>query len=256
MSDCSSARGFEGRTALVTGGAKGIGRACCLRLARAGANVAVNYRSSAAQAEETAAEVRGQGVAAVTVAADVSDAAAVARMVSRVQAELGPVDLLVNNAGVFDYVSYSDTTPELWRRTLEINLTGAYLVTWAVLRDMVSRRFGRIVNIASIAALRPRPMSIAYAVSKAGLVALTQSLSAAVAEHNIRVNAVAPGLIDTEILQGVDQTTLDRLVQETPMRRMGRPEEIAQLVYFLLSEESSFTTGQTVVASGGRVLLP
>lgn len=247
---------LQGRTALVTGGARGIGRACCLRLARAGANVAVNYRSSEQAAQETAELVRETGVKTALVQADVSQTDDVERMISHVTAELGPVDLLVNNAGVFNFVSYRETTPELWRRTMDVNLTGVYLVTWAVLDGMIEREFGRIVNISSIAALRPRPMSIAYAVSKAGLVALTRSLSDAVAKHNVRVNAVAPGLIDTEILEGVDQATLDALIQATPIPRIGQPEEIANLVHYLLGEESSFTTGQTIVASGGRVTLP
>jgi len=121
---------------------------------------------------------------------------------------------------------------------------------------MIVRNFGRIVNIASIAALRPRPMSIAYTVSKAGVVSLTKSLAEALAGHNVRVNAVAPGLINTEILDGVDQKSLDSLVNVTPMKRMGTPEEIAGLVCFLLSDQSSFMTGQTIVADGGRVTLP
>src|SRR5262249_20379695 len=120
----------------------------------------------------------------------------------------------------------------------------------------IERGFGRIVNISSISALEARPMSIAYAASKAGMVAFTQSLAAALAQHNIRVNAVAPGLIDTEILDGVDQGALDAIINATPMRRIGQAKEVAALVYFLLSEESSFTTGQTLVTCGGRVMLP
>lgn len=247
---------LKGRTALVTGGAKGIGRACCVRLAEAGANVAVNFHSSAERAAETVDAVRSLGVNAIAVAADVSQPEHVRAMIERVRDDLGPVELLVNNAGRFDFVSFQETTPDLWRRTLDVNLTGVYNVTWAVLDEMVQRHYGRIVNVASISALRPRPMSIAYAVSKAGVVALTQSLSSAVAEYNIRINAVAPGLIETEIIAGVDQATRNRLIQETPIRRIGQPEEIANAVHFLLSDESSFTTGQTLVASGGRVTLP
>jgi 3-oxoacyl-[acyl-carrier protein] reductase len=121
---------------------------------------------------------------------------------------------------------------------------------------MIQRGFGRIVNISSIAGLVPRPMSIAYAVSKAGVVALTKSLATAVAEHNVRVNAVAPGLIDTEIVADVDSSVLDGLIESTPMKRIGQAAEIAELVLFLLSDRSSFMTGQTLVASGGRVMLP
>ena len=247
---------FSGRTALVTGGAKGIGRACCEQLAAAGANVAVNYLSSEAAASEVVKTIEAAGGKAIAVKADVSSADEVTAMVNEVESAFGPIDLLVNNAGIFDFVSHEETSPEIWQRTLDVNLTGCYLATWAVKSGMIERRFGRIVNIASISALRARPMSIAYAVSKAGMVALTKSLAEAVAEHNVRVNAVAPGLIDTEIIADVEQSVLDKLIAATPMRRIGEPSEIADLVLYLLSERSSFMTGQTLVASGGRVTLP
>lgn len=252
MSDSSLA----GRTALVTGGAKGIGRACCERLAREGCNVAINYLTSEEAARATADAVQAAGAKAILVKADVSSDEQVQTMVDEVTESLGPIDLLVNNAGIFDYVSHEETTPEQWRRTLDINLTGAYLVTWAVKPGMIDRGYGRIVNVASIAGLRARPMSIAYAVSKAGMIALTKSLSDAIAPLGIRVNAIAPGLIDTEILDDVEQAQLDTIIAATPLQRIGQPEEIANLVYVLLSDEASYMTGQTIVASGGRVLLP
>jgi 3-oxoacyl-[acyl-carrier protein] reductase len=247
---------FAGRTAIVTGGSRGIGRACCVRLAQAGANVAINYCSNDKAALETARLVEEAGGRALKIRADVSSADDVDRMIAEVTGGLGPVDLLVNNAGVFDYVSHTDTTRAIWQRTLDVNLTGAYLVTWAVKDGMVARGYGRIVNMASISALDPRPMSIAYAASKAGLVGLTKSLAAALAPYNIRVNAVAPGLIETEIHDGVEPATLERLIDATPMKRIGTPEEVAALVFFLLSDESRFTTGQTIVTDGGRVMRP
>ena len=247
---------LAGRTALVTGGAKGIGRACCLRLAQAGANVAVNYRSSEPQARETAEEVRKAGVRSHLVRADVSSPEQVAAMVRDVTDALGPVDLLVNNAGVFHFLSHEQTTLDIWRQTLDVNLTGSYLVTWAVKQSMIERGFGRIVNIASIAGLRARPMSIAYAASKAGMIGLTKSLAEALAPHNIRVNAIAPGLIDTEILSGVSQERIDAIVEATPLGRIGHGDDVADAALFLLSEQSSFITGQTLVVCGGRVMLP
>jgi 3-oxoacyl-[acyl-carrier protein] reductase len=247
---------FANRTALVTGGSRGIGRACCVRLARAGARVAINYRSDEAAARETAQLVEAAGARSLVVQADVSVPDEVERMVGEVTAALGPVDLLVNNAGVFDYVPHTEATLEIWRRTLEVNLTGTFLVTWAVKDAMVARRYGRIVNMTSISALEARPMSIAYAASKAGVVGFTKSIAAALAADNVRVNAVAPGLIDTEILDGVSPQALERIIDNTPMKRIGTPDEVAGLVQFLLSDESSFTTGQTIVASGGRVMLP
>lgn len=248
--------GLEGRTALVTGGARGIGRAICQRLGDAGANVAINYVSNQAAAEETAKLVEAAGATAHLVQADVSSEQQVQEMVSQVRERFGPVDLLVNNAGVFDYVSHEETTVSLWKRTLDVNLTGAFLVSWAVKPEMIERRFGRIVNISSIGGLRARQMSIAYAASKAGLIGFTKSMAEAVAGSNVRVNAVAPGLISTEILDGVAEEQLQDLITATPIQRIGEPAEIAELVVFLLSDRASFTTGQTVVASGGRVLLP
>jgi 3-oxoacyl-[acyl-carrier protein] reductase len=249
-------RPLAGRTALVTGGAKGIGRSCCLRLAEAGVNIVVNYRSSEEQARETAAMVQECGVRSLPIRADVASPEQVASMVRDVESALGPVDLLVNNAGVFDLLSHEETSLEVWRRTLDVNLTGAYLVTWAVKPGMIERGFGRIVNIASIAGLRPRPTSIAYAVSKAGLISFTQSLAEALAPHNIRVNAVAPGLIDTEIIAGVGRERINAIVQSTPLGRIGQGDDIADAVLFLLSDESRFVTGQTLVVCGGRVMLP
>lgn len=249
-------RPLFGRTALVTGGAKGIGRACCLRLAKAGADIAINYLTSEQQARETAELVRQLGVRSCLVRADVRSPEQVAAMVDEIASILGPISLLVNNAGVFHYVSHEETTLDVWRQTLDVNLTGAYLVTWAVKQSMIERGFGRIVNIASIAGLRPRPMSIAYAASKAGMIGLTKSLAEALAPHKIRVNGVAPGLIDTEILSGVSQDRIDTIVQSTPLGRIGHGEDVANAVLFLLSEESSFMTGQTLVVCGGRVMLP
>lgn len=251
-----SDRTLTGRTALVTGGAKGIGRACCLRLAQAGANVAINYLTSDEQARETAELVGQVGVKTHLVCADVASPEQVTAMVGEVVDALGPVDLLVNNAGVFHFLPHEETSLEIWRKTLDVNLTGAYLVTWAVKSSMIDRGFGRIVNIASIAGLRPRPMSIAYAASKAGLIGLTKSLAEALAPHNIRVNAVAPGLIDTEILSDVSRERIDAIVQSTPLGRIGSGVDVADAVLFLLSEQSSFITGQTLVVCGGRVMSP
>jgi 3-oxoacyl-[acyl-carrier protein] reductase len=247
---------FAGKVALVTGASKGIGRAVCLALAREGARVAVNYVRSERQAEEVMAEVRACGSDGVALRADVADRAEVQDMVHRATRALGPIDLLVNNAGVFHLVTHEQLTPEIWQRTLDVNLTGAYHVTWAVKDSMIARGFGRIVNVSSISALQARPWCMAYAVSKAGLTALTKGLAAALAPHNIRVNAVAPGLVETHMLRQSPQELLDKIVRETPMQRIGTPEEIAQTVLFLLSEKSSFTTGQTWVADGGRAMLP
>ncbi len=247
---------FENRTVLVTGGSRGIGRACCERLARAGARVAVNFHSREDQALETARRVESLGAQAMVVRADVTDETAVAAMVQQVSDRLGPIDMLVNNAGIFEYVTPETTTLDHWRRTIDVNLTGLYIVTWAVKDQMMARRFGRIVNVSSISALRSRPYGIAYSASKAGIIAFTKSASEALVPYNIRMNAIAPGLVETEIIEGVDQPTIDRIIEQTPMKRIGQSAEIADVVHFLLSEASRFMLGQTLVACGGRVMLP
>lgn len=247
---------FTDRVALVTGAARGIGRAAALQLAREGARVAVNYRASREQAEETLDQIKIAGGQGMLVQADISQPADVQRMVAEVTANWGPVELLVNNAGIFDVVPHEDLTLDRWQRTFDVNVTGTYLVTWAVKPSMIAAGYGRIVNVASIAGLRPRPQAIAYAASKAAVISLTQSLATVLARHNIRVNAIAPGLIDTEMIQPVDQPRIQELIDATPISRLGTAEEMAELICFLLSERARFTTGQTYVASGGRVLLP
>jgi len=225
-------------------------------LARNGASVAVNYRANADAAHDVVQSITAAGQRAIAVQADVADESQVRSMVSTVEDELGPVDLLINNAGVFHFVTHDETDLAIWNQTLACNLTGVFLVTWAVKQRMIERGFGRIVNMSSISALRARPNSIAYAASKAGVTGLTKSVAEALAGHNIRMNAIAPGLIDTEILDGVDQATRDRLVDATPLGRIGTPDDVADLARFLLSDESRFMTGQTIVVSGGRVMLP
>jgi 3-oxoacyl-[acyl-carrier protein] reductase len=247
---------FQGKTALVTGASRGIGKACALLLAQAGAKLAVNYRQNEAAAQETVAAIEALGVEATAVQADISCPEDVEALVRATTERLGPVDLLVNNAGIFDRVSHEETDWELWRKTMATNLDSAFLVTWAVKQSMIDRQYGRIVNISSIAGIRPRPMSIAYAASKAGLIGFARSLAQALAPHNIRVNSVAPGLIDTDILNDVAQQDIQDLIDATPIPRIGSVDDIAELVLFLLSDKSSFITGQTIVASGGRVTLP
>jgi 3-oxoacyl-[acyl-carrier protein] reductase len=247
---------LSNKTALVTGGSRGIGRAICNKLASLGARVAVNYHNNEQRANEVVEEITQAAGAAVAIQADVSVESDVQRLVRETEAQLGPVDLLVNNAGIFDPVDHNATTTEIWKRTMAVNLDGPFYTTWAVKDGMIERGFGRIVNITSIAGLRPRPRCIAYATSKAGLIGFTRSVAEALAPHNIRVNAVAPGLIDTEIIADVDEAKKQALIDATPISRLGQPDEIAEVVAFLLTEQSSFVTGQTYVADGGRVTLP
>ena len=248
-------REFSGRTALVTGGSRGIGRAISVRLAREGADVAVNYVSDEAAAHETQALVEAEGARSATVKADVSDPGQVAAMVAEAERALAPIDLLVTSAGIVDLSPAPKLDFATWRRLMAVNLDGTFLAVTAVKDGMIARGWGRIVCIASIAGLAPRPKQIAYATSKAAVIALVRNCAAAFAP-NVRINAVAPGLIDTEMVAEMEPRARRSMIDATPLERQGRPEEIAEMALFLLSVRSSFTTGQTVVASGGRVVLP
>ena len=242
---------FAGRTALVTGGARGIGRAVCRMLAAEGARVAVNYQRQAAAAEETVRLIEAEAERAIAVQADVSNEDDVRRMVDTVRRELGSVDLLVNNAGIAESKPHTAISFARWREMFAVNVDGPFLATWAVKDEMVSRRFGRIVNISSIAALILKPDMIDYATTKAAVISFTRHCAAALAPH-VRVNCVAPGLTNTNLAQTANPDTVARLIAVTPLGRMAEPAEIAAVVRFLLSEESSFVTGQTIVACGGR----
>jgi 3-oxoacyl-[acyl-carrier protein] reductase len=246
---------FSGRMALVTGGSRGIGRATALRLAREGADVAISYVSRGAAAKEVVAEIQALDRRAIAVACDVSQPADVERLVRETRRELGPIDLLVHCGAISNIASHEQLSYECWRETIDVNLNGAFLMVFAVKDEMLRRGFGRIVTVSSIAALRPRKMQIHYASAKAGVIALTRCCAEAFAPL-VRINCVAPGLTETEMAHVLPDETIRQVVQETPLGRIGQPEEIANVIRFLLSEESSFMTGQTVVASGGRAMLP
>lgn len=247
---------FSGRVALVTGGSRGIGRAVALRLASEGADVAISYASRAEAARQVVEEITALGRRAVAAACDVSRPDDVERLVATTRERLGPIDLLAHCGAISNIAGHADLTYEQWHETIDVNLNGAFLAIFAVKDEMIERRFGRIVTVSSIAALRPRKMQIHYASAKAGVIALTQCCAEAFAPHNVRVNCVAPGLTETEMAHVLPDETVRQVVADTPLGRIGQPEEIANVIRFLLSEESSFMTGQTVVASGGRVMLP
>ncbi|HJL87490.1 MAG TPA: 3-oxoacyl-ACP reductase family protein [SAR324 cluster bacterium] len=246
---------FEGKTALVTGGSRGIGRAVCLDLAQSGAKVAVNFTLNASAAEKTVEMIRNQGGEAFAVRADVSRPVEVQSMVSQVEETHGPVNLLVTSAGIVRRESHETLTYEIWKEIMEVNMDGTFLPVMALKDGMLERGFGRIVCIASIAGLRPRPNNIAYSASKAGVIGFVRSCSEALAPK-IRINCLAPGLIETEMISTLDPERRRAMIQATRIPRTGTPEEMSNVVHFLLSEKASFVTGQTYVADGGRVTLP
>ena len=247
---------FEGKVALVTGASRGIGKATAIKLANEGADVAVHYLTSKDRAEDVCRELRTLGRRAIPIQADIADRDAVTRMVAQVTAELGPIGLLVNNAGSDGFRKFDELTPEWWDRIIAVNLTGVFNVIWAVKKGMIEQRFGRIVNVASIAALAVRPDLLPYSAGKAGVISLTKSCCEPLAQHNIRVNAVAPGAISTDMLRSTPPEVVEHLRLATPLGRLGEPEEIASVIVFLLSEEASYMTGATVIVSGGRILFP
>ncbi|MGD9854642.1 MAG: SDR family NAD(P)-dependent oxidoreductase [Planctomycetaceae bacterium] len=247
---------FAGKTALVTGGSRGIGRAAALRLAAEGARVAINFASNREQGEKTLAELRALGIKAIAIPGDVADRDAVGRLVSETRDALGPIDLLVHAAGLSIVEHATHVTWETWRRIMDVNLDGTFHVVYALKDEMIQRGYGRIVLLSSIAALRERENQVHYSAAKAAVIAMTRCLAQAWAKHDIRVNCVCPGLIDTEMAYTLSDEARAHIVANTPMHRLGRPDEIANVIRFLLSDESSFMTGQSLVASGGRVMLP
>lgn len=239
---------LAGRVALVTGGSRGIGRATALALAHAGADVAVNYRHSVAEAQQVCDLIARLGRRTVKVGADVSVAAEATRLVRAVEAALGPIGVLVNNAGVSQPVTLETLTEELWDATIAANLKSVFLVTQAALPEMRRQRWGRIINISSTAAQTGGIVGPHYAASKAGIHGLTHGYAAWLAREGITANAVAPALIETDMIRGHQRATPDRL----PIGRLGRPEEIAETVVLLA--RNGYITGQTINVNGGAYL--
>ena len=250
---------LSGRVALVTGGSRGIGRAICRRLARAGAWVAINHSSSEEAAAETLAQVRADGGEGGVYRADVSSFEATDAMFGSIEADRGPVDLLVTNAGIASFKDDIDIPVELWRRILSVNLDGTFHCVWRAKEGMLACGDGRIVCISSINGLAPSKIRsdrlIAYGTSKSAVIGFSRNCAVAFGPA-IRVNCVAPGLIDTDMTSGMSDELRQRIIASTPAGRTGTPEDIAELTYFLLSDAAGFITGQTCVASGGLVTLP
>ena len=242
------------RVALVTGSSRGIGRAIAEDLAREGWSVCVNYIQHQQAAEDAVRAIRDAGGRAIAVQADVADGGAVTEMVRRTERELGRVSLLVNNAGIAGQAQFQDISDEMWDRYLAVNLGGARNTIRAVLPNMISEKTGCIVNISSIWGLRGASCEVAYACTKAAVIALTRSLAAELGPSHIRVNCVAPGVINTDMVQVLGQETLDDLAEHTPLGRLGTPADIAHAVAFFASDRASFITGQVLTADGGFIV--
>ncbi|MDP6100655.1 MAG: SDR family NAD(P)-dependent oxidoreductase [Dehalococcoidia bacterium] len=242
---------LQGKTALVTGAGSGIGRATALALAGQGVAVAVND-VDLERAQVTAKEVSSRGVRAVAARADVSSPDEVTAMIDEARKELNQIDILVNNAGIEHVVPFAQMAYEDWRRMLGIHVDGAFNCARGVVEGMVAARWGRIVNMASVAAFMGPDLQVHYATAKAALVGFTKSLAREVAPFGVTVNAIAPGLIDTPMARSFSPRFVDKMLELTPVGRLGQPEDIAYTALFLVAEEASFITGQVISPNGGH----
>ena len=247
---------FADKVVLVTGAQQGIGRGMALEFAAAGADVAINWLDDNGAAQRVAEEVRAYGRRAILVNTDVGQIEQVQAMVSATEEGLGPIDVLINNAGVFPRVPFLEMTERDWDHVLDVNLKGSCFCAQYVAKAMISAgRQGSIINIASGAALRGSPRGVHYVASKGGILSLTRAMALELAPYRIRVNAIAPGLTDTaQPRYGSSETELIEMARSVPLGRMAQPDEIARAAVFLASENAGFVTGQTLHVNGGSYL--
>lgn len=247
---------LNGKVALVTGGSRGLGRAIAIMMAEQGASVAVNYLSREDDALDVVKSIRelgGSSGHALTVRADVGDASEVEEMFKTIERNLGPVDILVNNAGIVRDNLLLRMKPEDWDDVMSTNMRGMFLCSKACLRSMIKRKTGTIVNISSVVGLSGNAGQANYAAAKAGVIGFTRSLAREVAKRGIRINAVAPGYILTEMTAKLPEDVTDSILSSIPLGRFGTPADVARAVVFLASDASSFITGHTLVVDGGML---
>lgn len=247
-------RSLEDRVAIVTGGSRGIGRAIALELARRGAKVVVNYRSSSEAASEVVATIRASGGEAIAVQGDVGDTREAAELVRHALDTYGQIDILVNNAGTTRDQLLPLMTEQDWDDVLRTNLKSLYNCCKAAARPMMRKRYGRIVNISSVSGIAGQGGQTNYAASKAGAIGFTKSLAKELGPRNITANVVAPGFVPTDLTADLPEHLWKRAIEATPLRRTGTPEEIAYAVAFLVSDEAAFITGEVLTVDGGLVM--
>lgn len=245
---------LDGKTALVTGASRGIGRAVALCLAAEGARVAINYAGNVKAAEEVKASVEAAGGTAILCQADIADSAAVEAMIADVVKEFGAIDILVNNAGITRDTLLMRMKDEDFAKVLDTNLKGVFYCTKAVAKLMMKKRSGRIVNMASVVGLVGNAGQTNYAAAKAGVIGFSKSAAKELASRGITVNVVAPGFIGTDMTAGLPESVKEKMLTDIPLGRMGEPEDVANAVLFLASDQASYITGQVVNVDGGMVM--
>lgn len=243
-----------GRTVLITGASRGIGRAAAVIFAKNGFNVAVNYCQSEDMANTLVSELKSYGVKAAAYRADVSDKSAVTEMFRKAEAELGKIFVLVNNAGIAEQALFSDITEKMWDRMFDVNVKGAYNCTQAALPSMIHEKYGRIVNVSSMWGISGASCEVHYSASKAALIGFTKALAKEVGLSGITVNCIAPGVIETDMNASISEEEMNVLKEDTPLNRIGTPEDAAEAIFFLSSDKAGFITGQVLSVDGGFIV--
>ncbi|RHW39681.1 3-oxoacyl-[acyl-carrier-protein] reductase [Lysinibacillus yapensis] len=245
---------LNGKTAVVTGASRGIGRAIALQLAAEGANVVVNYSGSEQKAAEVVEEIQNLGVQAVAVQANISEAESVQQLMNAALEQFGSIDILVNNAGITRDNLLMRMKEEEWDDVMNTNLKGVFLCTKAVTRQMMKQRAGRIINISSIVGVMGNAGQANYVAAKAGVIGLTKTSAKELASRNILVNAIAPGFITTEMTDALTEDLKNAMLAQIPLAKLGQPEDIAKAVVFLASDDANYITGQTIHIDGGMYM--
>ncbi len=242
------------KVALITGGTRGIGRAIALKLSEEGYNIAISYINNDKKAQEVVDEIEKNNVKALAIKADVSKEEEVNNMMKVIKKELGSIDVLINNAGITRDNLLIRMKTEDWDQVIDTNLKGVFLCTKAVAREMMKKRYGKIVNIASVVGISGNVGQANYSASKAGVIGFTRSIAKELGSRGINVNAVAPGFIETDMTHVLEDNIKDEMIKSIPLNRAGKPEDVANVVVFLCSEKADYITGQVIQVDGGMLI--